>query len=117
MKNPRASSKTSCSRRTPSGSIRHLRTKRHRSRDLASQVGLASKRLTNMLASQSGVSRNMVTSLYASPRALDDGNHWSFYHTIDIEWHGLARGEWALRNGVRDDHGGVDLRGKRVVEL
>src|SRR2546426_5232006 len=117
MKNPRASSKTSCSRRTPSGSIRHLRTKRHRSRDLASPVGLASKRFSNMLASQSGVSRNMVTSLYASPRAIDDANDCYFYHTMDIPGHGLVRGEWDLRKGVREYLGGVDFKGKRVLEL
>jgi SAM-dependent methyltransferase len=59
----------------------------------------------------------MATSPYAAPRVVDDVGDCFFYHTMDIPGHGLVRGEWDLREGVRDYLGGVDFRGKRVLEL
>jgi len=59
----------------------------------------------------------MAGGPYASPRVVDDANDCYFYHTMDIPGHGLVKGEWDLREGVREYLGGVDFGGKRVLEL
>src|SRR5262249_24403861 len=40
-----------------------------------------------------------------------------FYHTMDLPGYGRVEGEWDLRGGVDEYLGGVDLRGKRVLEM
>lgn len=59
----------------------------------------------------------MAGGPYASPRVVDNVNDCYFYHTMDIPGHGLVKGEWDLRKGVREYLGGVDFKGKRVLEL
>jgi SAM-dependent methyltransferase len=59
----------------------------------------------------------MANSPYAAPRTVDDVSDCYFYHTMDIPGHGLVKGEWDLREGVREYLGGVDFGGKRVLEL
>lgn len=40
-----------------------------------------------------------------------------FYHTMEIPGHGLVTGEWDLRGREREYLGGVDVSGKRVLDL
>jgi len=54
---------------------------------------------------------------YAAPQAVTDLSQCYFYHTIDIPGHGTVEGPWDLRAGIDAYLGGVDLRGKRVLEL
>ncbi len=55
--------------------------------------------------------------LYASPREVTDLADCRFYHTIDLPGHGVIEGDWDLRAGWREYLGGVDFRGKRVLEI
>jgi SAM-dependent methyltransferase len=55
--------------------------------------------------------------VFSSPRAVDDPKDCYFYHTMDIPTHGLVKGEWDLRAGVREYLGGVEFKGKRVLEI
>lgn len=54
---------------------------------------------------------------YASPRLVDNREECFFYHTMELPQVGLVQGIWDLRGGVREYLGGVDVRGKRVLEL
>lgn len=56
-------------------------------------------------------------SIYAQPRTVTDPESCFFYHTIDIPGYGTFKGEWDLRPGVDRYLGGVDLAGKRVLEM
>jgi hypothetical protein len=56
-------------------------------------------------------------TIYAEPRLVTDINDCLFYHTMDIPGHGLVKGQFDLRQGVREYLGNVDFRGKRVLEL
>src|SRR5271163_483658 len=56
-------------------------------------------------------------SIYAQPRSVTDPESCFFYHTIDIPGYGTLKGEWDLRRGVDRYLGGVDLTGKRVLEM
>ncbi len=58
-----------------------------------------------------------MDSIYAEPRAVTDPSECYFYHTMDVPGHGLVEGEWDLRQGLRKYLGGLDLAGKRVLEL
>src|SRR5262249_7054365 len=40
-----------------------------------------------------------------------------FYHTMEIPGHGLVEGEWDLRAAADAYLGGVDFRGRRVLEI
>src|SRR5262245_8653577 len=51
------------------------------------------------------------------PRDLDDVAQCQFYHTMEIPGHGVVEGQWDLRGGVEEYLGGVDLAGKRVLEM
>lgn len=56
-------------------------------------------------------------SPYAAPRRVTELSECDFYHSMDIPGYGLVEGAWDLR---RDPHaylGGVDFRGKRVLEI
>ncbi len=57
------------------------------------------------------------TSLYAAPREITDPAQCSFYHTMDIPGVGRVEGEFDLRGRERKYLGGVDLRGKQVLEI
>lgn len=57
-------------------------------------------------------------SLYATPRSVGDGDVCHFYHLMDIPGHGLTTGAmWDLRGNTESYLGGVDLEGKRVLEI
>jgi hypothetical protein len=56
-------------------------------------------------------------SIYAKPRDVASLDDCGFYHTMDIPGYGLVEGAWDLREGLRDYLGGVDLEGKRVLEM
>jgi SAM-dependent methyltransferase len=55
--------------------------------------------------------------IFAIPRTIDDPAVCYFYHTMEIPTHGLVQGEWDLRPGVDNYLGGVDFKGKRVLEI
>jgi SAM-dependent methyltransferase len=55
--------------------------------------------------------------IYAKPRTVTDLGECWFYHTMDIPGYGLVAGQWDLRNGLDSYLGGIDYRGKRVLEV
>ena len=55
--------------------------------------------------------------VYASPRTITDLDECYFYHTMDIPGYGHVKGEWDLRGHENEYLGGVNLDGKRVLEL
>jgi hypothetical protein len=58
-----------------------------------------------------------ATGLYAAPRQVDDLSDCAFYHSMDIPGVGEVEGAWDLRPAVDAYLGGIDVRGKRVLEL
>ena len=55
--------------------------------------------------------------VYAEPRVVTELEECYFYHSMEIPGYGLVEGPWDLRGGVDDYLGGVDLNGKRVLEV
>jgi SAM-dependent methyltransferase len=58
-----------------------------------------------------------ATDLYARPKAVESLAECYFYHSMEIPGHGEVAGEWDLRGDEHRYLGGVDLAGKRVLEL
>lgn len=58
-----------------------------------------------------------IAKVEAAPRLVDDVSACDFYHSMDIPGHGSVEGQWDLRNTLGAYLGGVDLAGKRVLEL
>ncbi len=56
-------------------------------------------------------------SVYAAPQTVTGLDGCGFYHTMDIPGYGQVVGEWDLREGLCEYLGGVDLRGKRVLDV
>jgi SAM-dependent methyltransferase len=56
-------------------------------------------------------------SIFAPPRLVTRLDDCNIYHTIDVPGYGTIVGPWDLRGHVDSYLGGVDLRGKRVLEL
>lgn len=54
---------------------------------------------------------------YARPRLVTDLADCAFYHSMDLPGHGTVEGLFDLRGGVDEYLGGVEVRGKRVLEL
>jgi SAM-dependent methyltransferase len=54
---------------------------------------------------------------YAAPQTVTDPAACYFYHTMEVPGLGVVEGEWDLRAGVEAYLGGVDVRGKRVLEV
>ncbi len=55
--------------------------------------------------------------VYAKRRIIEDIDQCDFYHTIDLPGYGTIEGAWDLRNGINDYLGGVNFRGKRVLDV
>ena len=53
---------------------------------------------------------------YAHPKHVQDRSDCFFYHSIDLPEAGTVPGIWDLRPGVEAYLGGVDFKGKRVLE-
>jgi hypothetical protein len=58
-----------------------------------------------------------ASTIYAEPRSVTDLADCYFYHTMDVPGYGRVDGEWDLRDGVGAYLGGVDFKGKRVLEV
>ena len=58
-----------------------------------------------------------ATRLYAAPRQVNSLSECTFYHSMDIPGFGPVEGPWDLRPNVGAYLGGVDVRGRRVLEL
>jgi len=55
--------------------------------------------------------------VYATPRIVKDIEQCYFYHTIDLPGYGTIHGDWDLRDGIKDYLGGVNFRGKRILDV
>lgn len=56
-------------------------------------------------------------NIYEEARQINNIDECYFYHTIDIPGHGVEKGEWDLRDGVRDYLGNISFAEKqRVLE-
>ncbi|HNU36386.1 MAG TPA: class I SAM-dependent methyltransferase [Methanomassiliicoccales archaeon] len=56
-------------------------------------------------------------NLYAAPRLVTDIRDCAFYHSMNIPNYGEVFGDWDLRGLEHRYLGGVDFRGKRVLEM
>jgi hypothetical protein len=54
---------------------------------------------------------------YAAPRRVESPEGCFFYHTTDVPGHGLFEGQWDLRPGIDAYLGGVNVGGKRVLDM
>jgi SAM-dependent methyltransferase len=54
---------------------------------------------------------------YATPRLVSDPKSCDWYHTMEIPGYGLVEGRWDLGGRVDAYLGGINLTGKRVLEL
>jgi SAM-dependent methyltransferase len=63
------------------------------------------------------IERNGETFTYAQPRTIRGPEDCYFYHTLDLPEYGLVKGEWDLRGRFDDYIGGLDLRGKTVLDV
>src|SRR5688500_17446393 len=58
-----------------------------------------------------------MKSIYAEPRLVASLEECVFYHTMDIPGWGSVKGQWDLRDGVEEYLGGVEFKGRRVLEI
>ncbi|MCI0457568.1 MAG: class I SAM-dependent methyltransferase [Gemmataceae bacterium] len=56
-------------------------------------------------------------TLFAEPRRVEKLEDCFFYHTMDLPGFGVVPGDWDLRDSFDDYVGGVDFRGKRVLDI
>ena len=66
---------------------------------------------------QSSEARSLANNLYLGERAVSDPANCFFYHSMDLPGFGLQEGGWDLRGRFEDYTGGVDLRGKRFLDV
>ena len=59
----------------------------------------------------------ICTSVFAPPRKVTRLEECFFYHTIDLPDYGTVSGIWDIRSHVDRYIGGVDVRGKRILEM
>jgi len=57
-----------------------------------------------------------MAGIYAEPREVKIEECY-FYHTMELPGHGLVKGPWDLRRGIREYVGGLDFAGKRVIDV
>jgi len=55
--------------------------------------------------------------LYAKPIYVENIDDCHFYHTMDMPGDGVIEGEWDLRGKEKQYLGGIDVKGKRILEL
>src|SRR5262249_55575765 len=55
--------------------------------------------------------------IYARPLEVAGPEECAFYHTMDIPGVGTVHGSWDLRGRLDEYLGGVEFKGKRVLEL
>lgn len=60
---------------------------------------------------------DQIGRVVASPLLVDDLSKCFFYHSMTIPGYGDVAGEWDLRGGEAAYLGGVNVSGKRVLEL
>ncbi|OGD85873.1 hypothetical protein A2Z23_00920 [Candidatus Curtissbacteria bacterium RBG_16_39_7] len=60
---------------------------------------------------------NPKNSFWATPRKVTDLKYCNFYHTMDIPGYGCVKGQWDLRRGIRKYLGGIEFKGKRVLDI
>ena len=56
-------------------------------------------------------------SLFAQPRHIERLADCYFYHTMELPGLGVQKGHWDLRGRFKDYVGGVDLKGKSVLDV
>jgi hypothetical protein len=54
---------------------------------------------------------------YVEPLLVADPQECLFYHTMDIPGHGTVAGSWDLRPGIEPYLGGVNVAGRRVLDV
>jgi SAM-dependent methyltransferase len=59
----------------------------------------------------------MTELQYEKPRDVKSLGDCHFYHTMDLPRFGTVEGEWDLRDRFDDYIGGVDLKGKTVIDV
>ncbi len=59
----------------------------------------------------------MSTFPYAPERVVENADDCLWYHTTDLPGRGVVEGQWDLRGGEDAYVGGVDVAGKRVLEV
>jgi SAM-dependent methyltransferase len=63
------------------------------------------------------VAANVTPGPYAEPREIAGLADCDFYHTMELPKYGLVQGEWDLRGKERDYLGGLEVQGKRVLDV
>src|SRR5436853_85936 len=56
------------------------------------------------------------STMFAAPRHVESADECFFYHTMELPGLGVVRGQWDLRGRFDEYVGGVDVKGKRVLE-
>lgn len=55
--------------------------------------------------------------IYVKPKKVNNLRDCYFYHTMDVPGYGCINGEWDLRENTDRYLGGVNVKGKRVLEI
>ncbi len=58
-----------------------------------------------------------MCGIEAEPQVVESIDDCYFYHTMELPGHGVVKGEWDLRGKEAAYLGGVDFRGKHVLEI
>jgi len=56
-------------------------------------------------------------SIYTEPRSVSDLKECYFYHTMNLPGIGKIEGNWDLRRNLKKYLGGIDFRGRRVLDV
>ena len=57
------------------------------------------------------------STMFAAPRRVESLDECFFYHTMELPGLGVVRGQWDLRGRFDDYVGGVDVKGKSVLDV
>src|SRR6476620_5525485 len=63
------------------------------------------------------VPRDPTMNLFAAPRFIDRVEDCFFYHAMELPGFGLIPAHWDLRGRFDDYIGGIDVRGKSVLDV